>query len=972
MPQPWEMDWSQGQKPASGPIMGAPVDPSKRAGEARAQSAEQRAREDQAFQREKFANDQVLQRRRLEMDEEKTAREKGGAGAVESERKAAAFLIRALGSNSSYEKQKVGPRSYVGQKLANSAPDFLNTLPEAVGNSPARQVADTNQDEFIAASLRQDSGAAIPEQEMERQRRIYFPMPGDSDEAIKAKREARIRAIEGLKQSAGRLEPSAQQRYDALGGGGDQVSPSASGKVNIPTIKGGLPEGTQVQFGMDKWGEFDKPFDRTDYIQRRYGITSDQEDWIVAFWNGNRQNPGLTLDGVKQAYTEAGIPLPTDADIQKGISDAQPGFEFSALPTAEAEQEYRDRLNKLNTEAGGLTGAASQDRTSAAGYTNRVYTGASMSLGDEMRGLDAAGYAVWAGRNPLAAYAVNRDAERQLQEQSRNEQGLLGWVAEIGGSIPTALLAPGALSRNIWQAAKAGAIVGAVQGFGQGEGLAGSTVNALVGASIGGVTGGAGQGGLNKLAAYARAPKPGISNADEVAQAGVKEGVDVNRAMVDPALQNRVTGVDASMAGGPKFQRGMSNIEGQIEGRVSDLGQGGTPLNRMAQGQLAQGAGERFIKNSGKSFRDQYDIAEKMAGSAKVEPKTSLNLTDDTIARLSETPETNIDEIAFLKKIKSDLSKDLSVGGLRRMRTSLRKKISKGDLVFGEDEATVLGIMDAAADDIASGLQKQGLGKAAEAFKRVDAGYRERMEYIKDTLQKIVGKRGSSLSAERVADNLTAMARGKDQIGVKKFLDTLDPEERIDTAATFAEVLGKNGKENFTVDTFLRQTSEKNFPQGALRVVFGEEGAASIGRLRVLSKEVTRVTGAMNSRKSGTAVGNDYRSWLFNTVLGTAPGAASGNMTTAIAGAGLTLGAKAGRDIISARALLSKDITKWLAQAPRTTNPKAINEHLSQLSVVAGSQSAYRMDAQQIANYLRDAITSKSTTAAAAGEQEQN
>ena len=79
-----------------------------------------------------------------------------------------------------------------------------------------------------------------------------------------------------------------------------------------------------------------------------------------------------------------------------------------------------------------------------------------------------------------------------------------------------------------------------------------------------------------------------------------------------------------------------------------------------------------------------------------------------------------------------------------------------------------------------------------------------------------------------------------------------------------------------------------------------------------------------------------------------------------------------GNMIFSARALLSKDITKWLAQAPRTTNPKAINEHLSQLSAVAGSQSAYRMDAQQIANYLRDAITSKSTTAAAAGEQEQN
>lgn len=194
-----------------------PADPYKANAEARAQSGEARAAQDQALQLQKF-----------QLDQEKAARDRDPQqSAIEAERKAAAFLIRALGSNESYEKLDIGPRSMVGQVLADSVPNALNSLPGAIGNSPDRQVADTNQDEFIAASLRQDSGAAIPEEEMARQRRIYFPMPGDGPEVIEAKRKARLRAIEGLRQSAGRLEPSAEQRYLAMLNGETAKAPPA-------------------------------------------------------------------------------------------------------------------------------------------------------------------------------------------------------------------------------------------------------------------------------------------------------------------------------------------------------------------------------------------------------------------------------------------------------------------------------------------------------------------------------------------------------------------------------------------------------------------------------------------------------------------------------------------------------------------------------------------------------------------------
>lgn len=150
---------------------------------------------------------------------QKTEEELAGgdvAKSAEGEKKAAAFLIRALGSNEAYEKTGVGPRSLVGQAASDTFPNALNVLPHSIGNSPDRQVADSAQDEFIAASLRQDSGAAIPEEEMERQRRIYFPMPGDSPEALEQKKQARLRAIEGLKQSSGRLLDETLERYNAL------------------------------------------------------------------------------------------------------------------------------------------------------------------------------------------------------------------------------------------------------------------------------------------------------------------------------------------------------------------------------------------------------------------------------------------------------------------------------------------------------------------------------------------------------------------------------------------------------------------------------------------------------------------------------------------------------------------------------------------------------------------------------------
>lgn len=64
--------------------------------------------------------------------------------------------------------------------------------------SPSEQQYVQAQNDWIAAKLRKESGAAIPPEELEAQRKIYFPMPGDSNAVVKQKGKSRKRAQKGM------------------------------------------------------------------------------------------------------------------------------------------------------------------------------------------------------------------------------------------------------------------------------------------------------------------------------------------------------------------------------------------------------------------------------------------------------------------------------------------------------------------------------------------------------------------------------------------------------------------------------------------------------------------------------------------------------------------------------------------------------------------------------------------------------
>lgn len=65
------------------------------------------------------------------------------------------------------------------------------------------KIMDNAQRDFVSAVLRKESGAAIPEPELESEKIKYFPQANDSEQLLANKKQLRQRAIEGLKAQAG-------------------------------------------------------------------------------------------------------------------------------------------------------------------------------------------------------------------------------------------------------------------------------------------------------------------------------------------------------------------------------------------------------------------------------------------------------------------------------------------------------------------------------------------------------------------------------------------------------------------------------------------------------------------------------------------------------------------------------------------------------------------------------------------------
>lgn len=850
-------------QPAGDPVIAR--DPYKAEDQQMQRDAAARAARDQELQERRF---QITQAREAERDARQAVQDarqlqKDQQGSVE-QGKAAGFLLRALQANDAYEAQEIDARTGLGQALANNAPTVLNSLPESIGNSPRRQVADASQNEFIAATLRYESGAAIPPEELEAQRRRYFPMPGDGPDALKAKAQLRATALEALKQSSGPLADQTIAKFA----------------------------------GMDKTPQAGEAKDLLESL----GITGTITDEAPAAPAGDT-DPSPPSDGPPDDRNAAGL----------------------------------------------------------AGLGSLVKQGATFGLNDEAAGVGGFLSDALLGRDPVEGYRRERDIERRFVERSRGEWGGIGTGVEFLGGGAAARLAsiPNALGAIVRQ----GAGLGAIGGFGYGEGLEDSAAGAVVGAGAGAALGaglyGAGR-GVNALAQRrANAPRPNA----EVLAAGERQNIPIRQADARPEVRGRYGQVEATERGGPLIRQAIADDATAIEGRIAEIGGQGTVSDPYALGTRVQEAGGRYVARTRQQADRLYTRARDEAGGATVTATNADAALDRNIQELRAAGEnSNAAAINYLQGLRDDINRGLSVESIQNIRANMRGQINERNLTGTDTERRVGQVIAAMTQDLTEQLPQS----ASQALRAADDFYRQRQEFINGTLKQFVARDGS-ISAETASQRLISMAQGKgNQQRFANMWQQLDSSEQADVAATIASSLGRRANGEFSVATLVNSLDpRKGINPRTARLIFGEEGAQALRDLRVIAQAKTEAGSQRNYSASGKVM-QRAAGGLKNLILA-GLGFGAGDVTGAIA-------APIAGKLISnwgeqraARMLLNPDFTRWLRNAPNTTNPRVIDRYFGRL---AGIGSISANDNQAFTQALMEAVRQSPRRAAAEEEND--
>lgn len=101
------------------------------------------------------------------------------------------------------------------QEFEKQGTDFWQTLGSRTGMmgnyllTPEYRQYEQAQRDFVNATLRQESGAVISEQEFDNARKQYFPQPGDDEATIAQKRRNRQVAMQAIREASGIVRPTA-------------------------------------------------------------------------------------------------------------------------------------------------------------------------------------------------------------------------------------------------------------------------------------------------------------------------------------------------------------------------------------------------------------------------------------------------------------------------------------------------------------------------------------------------------------------------------------------------------------------------------------------------------------------------------------------------------------------------------------------------------------------------------------------
>lgn len=647
----------------------------------------------------------------------------------------------------------------------------------------------------------------------------------------------------------------------------------------------------------------------------------------------------------------------------QGLKDsAGPAAGSILIEEPPAEDQDAEGLSYANPGAGGAgvvsdegapppSGPDDRDPSGLSGLGALAKQGLTLGLSDEAAGIGGYLSGFLTGEDPNKAYSRERETERAFLDKARKEWGFAGTAAEfIGGGGAARVSGLGSLGSVMRQ----GAGLGALGGFGYGEG-ASSVPNALLGAGLGAGVGA----GLYGVARGVNALAPTQTPNMEVVAAGQRQNIPIRQADARPEMRGQYAAAESGQTSGPVIRQARADDVQAIEDRVAAVGGPGTASDPYALGSRVQEAGSRYIARTRQQANRLYDRARQEAGNATVTPSNADAVLDTHIQELRAAGEnSNAAAISYLQGLRDDIDRGLTLDSVQNIRTNMRGQISERGLTGTDTERRVAQVIEAINQDMAEQLPQS----ASQALRAADDFYRQRQEFITGTLQQFMGSRGNPLPAETAAKRLVSMAQGKGNF--ERFSNMwreLEPAEQADAAATIAASLGRQANGNFSVATLIKSLDPRNGinPRTA-RLVFGDEGAQALQDLRVISQAKSE---ALNRQSPSGQTIAAQASGLKTLLMG-ALGFTAGGPGGAAAGA-------VGREFLArwgeqraARMLLNPDFTRWLRNAPNTSNPQVIDRYFSRLG---GSVAAN--DNQAFTTALREAFGTSPAHRAAAEER---
>lgn len=190
----------------------------------------QESKSERELARELAAEDRRLAREEGRA-ERAAAREEKRLEGTEGQRSSAGYAERMVVANNIAQQLPASALPTVGTAIAGGVPLIGGYVQRRV-MTPDQQLYKQAADDWIRAKLRKESGAVIGDEEMAREYETYFPQPGDTNQVIKQKEQARNTATQAMIKNAGQVfqMPELMPRPSAPAAGVRRYNP-ATGRV---------------------------------------------------------------------------------------------------------------------------------------------------------------------------------------------------------------------------------------------------------------------------------------------------------------------------------------------------------------------------------------------------------------------------------------------------------------------------------------------------------------------------------------------------------------------------------------------------------------------------------------------------------------------------------------------------------------------------------------------------------------------